>query len=64
MPAINNAVVARDTISSLAKRNWAQEEAGVIVVFAIVGIVGIGLIALWISKLNTKRKAKKAATSG
>jgi hypothetical protein len=31
MPAINTAIVARDTVSALAKRNWAQEEPGVIV---------------------------------
>ncbi|KAI0156813.1 hypothetical protein GGR57DRAFT_71446 [Xylariaceae sp. FL1272] len=59
MPAIN-AVVARDTMNQLAKReNWAQKEAGVIVVFAIVFVVGVGLIGLWISKCIAKRKANK-----
>ncbi|KAI0470686.1 hypothetical protein GGR56DRAFT_678573 [Xylariaceae sp. FL0804] len=63
MPAINNAVVARDTLNHLAKReNWAAKEAGVVVVFAIVFVVGLGLVALFISKAIQKRKAKKAAT--
>ncbi|RYP55386.1 hypothetical protein DL768_000141 [Monosporascus sp. mg162] len=64
MPAINNAaVVARDTFSTLAKRqqNWAAQEPGVIVVFCIVFLVGCGLIGLWISKLISKRRAKKQA---
>ncbi|GAW25316.1 hypothetical protein SAMD00023353_0403170 [Rosellinia necatrix] len=62
MPAINAAIVARDTVHQLARReNWAQQEAGVIVVFAIVFVVGVGLISLWISKLVKKRNAKKAA---
>lgn len=30
MPAINNAIVARDTYSTIAKRNWASEEPGVV----------------------------------
>ncbi|RYP78408.1 hypothetical protein DL771_000593 [Monosporascus sp. 5C6A] len=63
MPAINNAaIVARDTFSTLAKReNWASQEAGVVVVFCIVFLVGCGLIGLWISKFLSKRKAKKQA---
>ncbi|KAI0395448.1 hypothetical protein F5Y17DRAFT_457008 [Xylariaceae sp. FL0594] len=62
MPAINTAIVARDTLHQLARReNWAQQEAGVIVVFAIVFVVGVGLIALFISKQLKKRNMKKAA---
>ena len=65
MPAINSAIVARDTISHIAKRsNWAGREAGVIVVFAIIFVVGVGLIALFISKKLAARKAKKVETSG
>ncbi|KAI1196906.1 hypothetical protein F5X97DRAFT_324999 [Nemania serpens] len=61
MPAVNTAIVARDTLHQLSRRqNWAQQEAGVIVVFAIVFVVGVGLISLWISKLVKKRNAKKA----
>ena len=31
MPAINTAIVARDTFSTIAKReNWAQQETGVV----------------------------------
>jgi hypothetical protein len=59
MPAISNALVARQTFSNIAKRNWASEEAGVIVVFCIVFIVGVGLIALFISKKLAARKARK-----
>ncbi|KAI1081199.1 hypothetical protein F5B20DRAFT_579577 [Whalleya microplaca] len=64
MPAINNALVARasDNMSHIVRReNWAQQEAGVVVVFCIVFTVGVGLIALWISKAVAKRKAKKAS---
>ncbi|KAI0095451.1 hypothetical protein F4814DRAFT_182358 [Daldinia grandis] len=62
MPAINNAVVARDTLSHIVRReNWAQQEAGVIVVFCIVFVVAVGLIGLWISKAVAKRRAKKAS---
>ncbi|KAI0509447.1 hypothetical protein F5B22DRAFT_649076 [Xylaria bambusicola] len=62
MPAINTAIVARDTLHQLARReNWAQKEAGVVVVFAIVFVVGVGLVSLWISKCLKARKAKKAA---
>ncbi|KAI0405997.1 hypothetical protein F4802DRAFT_596666 [Xylaria palmicola] len=62
MPVINTAIVARDAASQLVRReNWAQKEAGVVVVFAIVFIVGVGLLALFISKLVKKNKAKKQA---
>lgn len=61
MAAISNALVARDTFSQLAKReNWASQEAGVVVVFCIVGVVGIGLIALFIYKKLSARKAKQS----
>jgi ABC-type phosphate/phosphonate transport system permease subunit len=58
MPAIN-ALVARDAaLSHLAKReNWAQQEAGVIVVFVIVFVVGVGLISLFIHKKLAARKS-------
>ncbi|KAL7622977.1 hypothetical protein AAE478_006656 [Parahypoxylon ruwenzoriense] len=61
MPAISNAVVARDSVSHIVPRNWASQEAGVIVVFCIVFVVGVGLIGLWISKAISKRRARKAA---
>ncbi|KAI0851259.1 hypothetical protein F5Y00DRAFT_18324 [Daldinia vernicosa] len=62
MPAINKAVVARDTLNHIVRRqNWAQQEAGVIVVFCIVFVVAVGLIGLWISKAVAKRRANKAA---
>jgi len=60
MPALK-AIVAGDHIAHLAKReNWAQQEAGVVVVFCIVGVVAIGLIALFISRKLSARKAAKA----
>lgn len=39
--------------------NRAKQEAGVVVVFCIVFLVGCGLIALWISKCLAARKNKK-----
>ncbi|KAI2606065.1 uncharacterized protein GGS25DRAFT_523733 [Hypoxylon fragiforme] len=62
MPSINNALVVRDTMNRIVPReNWAQQEAGVIVVFCIVFVVGVGLIGLWISKCVAKRRATKAS---
>ncbi|KAI1140412.1 hypothetical protein F5Y05DRAFT_411468 [Hypoxylon sp. FL0543] len=61
MPAISNAIVARDSFSHIVRReNWAQKEAGVVVVFCIVFVVGVGLVGLWISKCLAKRRAQKA----
>lgn len=60
MPAINSAIVARDTISQITKReNWAAHEAGVVLVFCIVFVVGCGLIALFVHKKIQARKAAK-----
>lgn len=60
MPAINTAIVARDTFGSIAKReNWASKEAGVVLVFCIVGVVAIALIGLFIQKKIAARKANK-----
>ncbi|KAK3373327.1 hypothetical protein B0T24DRAFT_678773 [Lasiosphaeria ovina] len=56
MPSIKTALVARDSMSHLAKReNWASQEAGVIVVFAIVFVVAVGLASLFISRWQKKR---------
>ncbi|OLN81150.1 hypothetical protein CCHL11_09536 [Colletotrichum chlorophyti] len=60
MPAIKS-IVARDAVHQLAKRNWASQEAGVIVVFCIVFVVAVGILGFWISRLISRRKAKKAA---
>ncbi|ROV96326.1 hypothetical protein VMCG_07663 [Cytospora schulzeri] len=60
MPAINNVLVAREAMSHIAKRkNWAQKEAGVIVVFAIVFIVAVGVISLFISRKCASARARK-----
>lgn len=65
MPAINNALVAREAISHITKReNWAQQEAGVIVVFAIVFVVAVGVISLFIGKKISAARAKKQALQG
>ncbi|KAG9250212.1 uncharacterized protein F5Z01DRAFT_678010 [Emericellopsis atlantica] len=60
MAAIDT-VAVRDLVArELVKRkNWAQREPGVITVFAIVGAVALGLIALWIYKFMQKRKSAK-----
>lgn len=64
MPAIKTALVARETFSTIAKReNWAQQEAGVIVVFAIVFVVAVGLIGLFISRKVTAARARKAGAA-
>jgi hypothetical protein len=59
--AVINSVVARNAVSSIVKRdNWAHQEAGVVVVFAIVFIVAVGLIALFITKkLAARKKARE-----
>jgi hypothetical protein len=59
MPAINSKLVVRDSFSHIAKRNWASQEAGVVVVFCIIFVVAVGLIALFISKKLAARKAAK-----
>lgn len=61
MPAINAAVVARDTFSQIAKRdNWAAQEPGVIVVFCIVFLVLVALVSLFIyKKLKARRERRQ-----
>ncbi|UNI24689.1 hypothetical protein JDV02_010419 [Purpureocillium takamizusanense] len=59
MPAIDTALAGPQTLHLLTKRNWASQEAGVIVVFCIVFVVAVGLISLWIHKFLKKRKAAK-----
>ncbi|EQK99703.1 hypothetical protein G6O67_008631 [Ophiocordyceps sinensis] len=54
MPAIHTSLLAR-----AEERNWAYRNPGVTLVFAIVGVVGIGLIALWIYKRMLKRRSQK-----
>lgn len=60
MAAFDMSLVARSEValSQLVKRkNFAQREPGVIVVFAIVGAVAILMIALFIQKRMSARKA-------
>ena len=60
MPAVKSLMVS-EAYSTIAKRsNWAGREAGVIVVFAIVFVVAVGLSALFIHKKLAARKAAKA----
>ncbi|AEO56015.1 hypothetical protein MYCTH_2314467 [Thermothelomyces thermophilus ATCC 42464] len=60
MAAINYSLVARDSFSTLAKRsNWAGRNAGVMVVFCVVFVVGVGLIGLWIYKKVLARREKR-----
>jgi flagellar basal body-associated protein FliL len=60
MPAIN-ALIVRDHFAQIAKReNWAQQEAGVIVVFCIVFVVAVGVISMWIFRKISARRAAKA----
>lgn len=59
MPALISTRNAAAMGSLMKRENWARQEAGVIVVFCIVFIVGVGLIALFISKKLAARKADK-----
>jgi hypothetical protein len=57
------AAIVHNPVNQLIKRdgNWASQEAGVIVVFCIVFIVGTGLIGLWISRFIARRRAARVA---
>jgi len=60
MPAVDiKSLALRDAGRLLAKRNWASEEPGVILVLCIVFIVGTGLGGLYISRWFSRRKAAK-----
>lgn len=59
MPAISTAIVARDSFAHIAKRNWASEEPGVIVVFCITFLVLVGLVALFIHKKLAARRERR-----
>ena len=50
-----------DTLHHLAKRNWAGDNPGVILVFCIVFIIGCGIIALFLYRQWMARKAVKTA---
>ncbi|KFH46807.1 hypothetical protein ACRE_023610 [Hapsidospora chrysogenum ATCC 11550] len=60
MAAIH-ALVTRDFVTGqlVKRKSWPAKNVGVMVVFVIVGIVGIGLITLWVYKYVQKRKAAK-----
>ena len=64
MPALDYSLIARRASSPLAKREitWPRENAGVMVVFCIVFVVGVGLLALFISRKMAARKARKPVT--
>jgi hypothetical protein len=57
------AIALRDShINHLAKRsNWASENPGVVLVFCIVFLVGVGIISLFVYRRWMARKAKKAS---
>jgi hypothetical protein len=60
MPTIHHTLDARDVAMQLSKRgNWARQEAGVIVVFCIVGVVAIGVIWLCVHKWMLRRRANR-----
>jgi hypothetical protein len=43
------------------RRNWASENPGVILVFCIVFIVGVGIISLFVYRRWMARKARLAS---
>lgn len=57
--------VSAPTMQQLAKRahehNWAYREPGVVLVFCIVFVVAVGVISVFIYRLYSKRKERKAA---
>ena len=61
MPVLPNSMIqARDgQLHQLAKRNFASDEPGVILVFCIVGTVAILLIGLFANKKLQARRAAK-----
>ncbi|KAI9900330.1 hypothetical protein N3K66_004592 [Trichothecium roseum] len=59
MAAIDKLVLCDVTAQLVKRKNWAAQEPGVITVFAIVGAVAIGLLALVIYKWSMKKKAAK-----
>ncbi|KAF2744078.1 hypothetical protein M011DRAFT_480154 [Sporormia fimetaria CBS 119925] len=62
MAAVDMSLVARSEAAAhhlMKRKNWAQREPGVIVVFAIVGAVAILLLALFIQKRINQRKAAR-----
>ncbi|KAJ2891512.1 hypothetical protein MKZ38_000277 [Zalerion maritima] len=64
MPAINPIVTrnlaSRAVTNHLAKRNWAKDEAGVVVVLCIVFVVFASAIGIQVMKAM-KRKKERAA---
>lgn len=57
MPALD---LAKREAAMLVKRsNFAQREPGVIVVFCVVGAIGILVIALWAYKKASARKGQQ-----
>lgn len=66
MPAViaitSHALASRAVTShQLAKRNWAGDNAGVVVVFCVVFIVAVAIIAVQVSKFLKRRKERRAA---
>ncbi|KAH7326344.1 hypothetical protein B0I35DRAFT_475000 [Stachybotrys elegans] len=61
MAAIDTLAVRDAVLHQLARRNWASENPGPMVVFCIVGVVGIFLIGLYFYRLNLARQARKPA---
>jgi uncharacterized YccA/Bax inhibitor family protein len=59
MAAIDTHALVSRADSVLAKRNWASENVGPMVVFCIVGTVGIFLIILWLYKCMQRRRSTK-----
>lgn len=60
MPVIKSLIARDDAVHQLARRsNWAGENPGVILVFCIVFIVGVGLVSLFIYRKLLARKANK-----
>ena len=53
------AAITMPHVHQLTKRHWASENPGVVLVFAIVFVVGCGIIILFLYRKWMARKAVK-----
>ena len=62
MPALGSSLVRREAgplLKRINNNNWAGHNSGVVVVFCIVFIVGVGLLSLFIYRKMLARRAAR-----
>lgn len=62
MPTLDLSIVTQDVpLHQWTKRsNWAGKNAGVVVVFCIVGVIAAGLLGLFLQRRYLARMARRA----